>query len=250
MTVQATLRVAENVQDETLCAAILNQLELPVLLVEADTSVSYANAAAKAIIEQLQEDGRRPYTKIAGAVGLSEAAVRQRVQQMIDAGVMQIVAVTDPLTLGFRRMAMVGVKVDGDMRAVADTLAAVPEIDYVVITAGSFEGERLRGRVLTGGGDWTVRRADGVVDLDLRITLEAPDGAPAGPRPGADHRGRAASAQRRRRHRPLPAAPRRHRHPHLHHRHHPRHEELAAARESGKRVLRRAAALEDPGASR
>jgi Lrp/AsnC family transcriptional regulator for asnA, asnC and gidA len=95
--------------------------------------------AAKAIIEQLQEDGRRPYTKIASAVGLSEAAVRMRVQQMIDAGVMQIVAVTDPLTLGFRRMAMVGVKVDGDMRAVADTLAAVPEIDYVVITAGSFD---------------------------------------------------------------------------------------------------------------
>ncbi|HEY3142114.1 MAG TPA: Lrp/AsnC family transcriptional regulator [Acidimicrobiales bacterium] len=97
------------------------------------------DAAAKAIIEQLQEDGRRPYTKIAEAVGLSEAAVRQRVQQMVDAGVLQIVAVTDPLTLGFHRMAMVGLKVDGDLRAVADTLATVPEIDYVVVTAGSFD---------------------------------------------------------------------------------------------------------------
>jgi Lrp/AsnC family transcriptional regulator for asnA, asnC and gidA len=80
---------------------------------------------AKAIIEQLQEDGRRPYTRIGAAVGLSEAAVRQRVQQMIDAGVLQIVAVTDPLTLGFRRMAMIGVKTEGDLRAVADTLAAI-----------------------------------------------------------------------------------------------------------------------------
>ena len=95
--------------------------------------------AAKAIIEQLQEDGRRPYTRIAEAVGLSEAAVRQRVQQMVEAGVMQIVAVTDPLTLGFHRMAMVGLKVDGDLRGVADELASVPAIDYVVVTAGSFD---------------------------------------------------------------------------------------------------------------
>jgi Lrp/AsnC family transcriptional regulator, regulator for asnA, asnC and gidA len=95
--------------------------------------------AAKAIIEQLQEDGRRPYTRIAEAVGLSEAAVRQRVQQMIDAGVLQVVAVTDPLTLGFHRMAMVGLRVDGDLRSVAEVLSSVPEIDYVVLTAGRFD---------------------------------------------------------------------------------------------------------------
>ena len=63
---------------------------------------------SKAIIEQLQEDGRRPYAAIGKAVGLSEAAVRQRVQRLLDAGVMQIVAVTDPLQVGFRRQAMIG----------------------------------------------------------------------------------------------------------------------------------------------
>jgi Lrp/AsnC family transcriptional regulator for asnA, asnC and gidA len=94
---------------------------------------------AKAIIEQLQEDGRRPYTQIAKAVGLSETAVRQRVQQLIEAGVMQIVAVTDPLMVGFRRMAMVGVRAEGDLQELADTFAAIPELDYVVITAGSFD---------------------------------------------------------------------------------------------------------------
>jgi Lrp/AsnC family transcriptional regulator for asnA, asnC and gidA len=93
----------------------------------------------KAIIEQLQEDGRRPYTKIAQAVGLSEAAVRQRVQQLVDDGTLQIVAVTDPLRLGFRRMAMIGLRVDGDIRRVAEKLADVPEIDYLVVTAGSFD---------------------------------------------------------------------------------------------------------------
>ncbi len=50
---------------------------------------------SKQIIEQLQEDGRRPYAAIGKAVGLSEAAVRQRVQRLLDNGVMQIVAVTD-----------------------------------------------------------------------------------------------------------------------------------------------------------
>ncbi|SFL14648.1 Lrp/AsnC family transcriptional regulator [Geodermatophilus ruber] len=94
---------------------------------------------SRAIIEQLQEDGRRPYARIATAVGLSEAAVRQRVQRLVDAGVMQIVAVTDPLHPGFSRQAMVGVRTSGDVRAVADTLAALPEVDDVVITSGSLD---------------------------------------------------------------------------------------------------------------
>ena len=94
---------------------------------------------SKAIIEQLQQDGRRPYAAIAKAVGLSEAAVRQRVQRLLDAKVMDIVAVTDPTTLGFLRWAMVGLRVEGDLQVVADQLAALPEVDYVVITAGSFD---------------------------------------------------------------------------------------------------------------
>ena len=94
---------------------------------------------SKLIIEQLQVDGRQSYAAIGKAVGLSEAAVRQRVQRLQEAGVMQIVAVTDPLTLGFRRQAMIGLKSDGDLEKVADDLASMEEIDYVVITAGSFD---------------------------------------------------------------------------------------------------------------
>ena len=93
----------------------------------------------KAIVEQLQQDGRRSYATIARAVGLSEAAVRQRVARLQETGVIQVVAVTDPLQLGFRRQAMVGVRADGDVVAVADALAEMPEIDYLVITAGSFD---------------------------------------------------------------------------------------------------------------
>jgi Lrp/AsnC family transcriptional regulator, regulator for asnA, asnC and gidA len=94
---------------------------------------------SKRIIEQLQEDGRRSYAAIGKVVGLSEAAVRQRVQRLVDGGVMQIVAVTDPLTLGFRRQTMIGIKCSGDLGRVADHLAGLHEIDYVVITSGSFD---------------------------------------------------------------------------------------------------------------
>ena len=97
------------------------------------------DATSKAIIEQLQDDGRRPYAAIGKAVGLSEAAVRQRVQRLIDNGVMQIVAVTDPLEVGFARQAMIGIRVEGPVGAVADELAGMAEIDYVVVTAGSFD---------------------------------------------------------------------------------------------------------------
>jgi Lrp/AsnC family transcriptional regulator, regulator for asnA, asnC and gidA len=94
---------------------------------------------SKQIIEQLQQDGRRSYASIAQAVGLSEAAVRQRVQRLIDAGAMQIVAVTDPMTLGFRRQTMIGIRCSGELEQVAEQLAAMHKIDYVVITAGSFD---------------------------------------------------------------------------------------------------------------
>jgi Lrp/AsnC family transcriptional regulator, regulator for asnA, asnC and gidA len=94
---------------------------------------------SKAIIEQLQQDGRRPYATIGKAVGLSEAAVRQRVQRLLESGVMQIVAVTDPLTVGFPRAAMIGIRVEGDMEIVADKLESMAEVDYVVITAGTYD---------------------------------------------------------------------------------------------------------------
>ncbi|HEV2427664.1 MAG TPA: Lrp/AsnC family transcriptional regulator [Acidimicrobiales bacterium] len=91
------------------------------------------------IISLLQVDGRRAYGAIADEVGLSEAAVRRRVQRLRDNGVMQIVAITDPLQLGYGREALVGIRVHGDVRLVADRVAAIEEANYVVMTAGSFD---------------------------------------------------------------------------------------------------------------
>lgn len=105
---------------------------------EAGTNGS-VDPVAKAIIEQLQEDGRRSYASIGKAVGLSEAAVRQRVQKLIDNGVMQIVAVTDPMQLGFSRQAMLGIKASDDVLAVSDRVAAFQQVDYCLVSAGSFD---------------------------------------------------------------------------------------------------------------
>ena len=94
----------------------------------------------KRIIEHLQEDGRRPYTQIAADLGVSEAAVRARTNRLVERGILQIVGVTDPLKLGFHQMAMVGVRCERDrLVEVAEAVAEMPEVDYVVITAGSFD---------------------------------------------------------------------------------------------------------------
>jgi Lrp/AsnC family transcriptional regulator for asnA, asnC and gidA len=93
----------------------------------------------RAIIEHLQIDGRLPYTRLGAAVGLSEAAVRQRVQRLIDSGVMQVVAVTDPLSLGLGRMAMIGVRCEGDLEVIASKVQALEEVAYLVMIAGSFD---------------------------------------------------------------------------------------------------------------
>jgi Lrp/AsnC family transcriptional regulator for asnA, asnC and gidA len=103
------------------------------------SATSLLDQANRSIIEALQQDGRRPYGAIADEVGLSEAAVRRRVQRLRENGVIQIVAVTDPLQLGFNRQAMVGIRVEGDARQVATNVAALDEVDYVVMCAGSFD---------------------------------------------------------------------------------------------------------------
>ena len=131
---------------------------------------------SKLIIEQLQDDGRRSYSEIGKAVGLSEAAVRQRVQKLTEKGVMQIVAVTDPMTLGFNRQAMIGIRTSGDARIVADRLSAIQSVEYVVLTAGSFD---IMVEVVCRDDDGllellngTIRLIPGVVDTEVFTYLQ------------------------------------------------------------------------------
>jgi len=110
-------------------------------MVETNRSVTSTTLddVSKAIIARLQTDGRAAYSAIARDIGLSEAAVRQRVQRLLDSDVLQIVAVTDPAQVGFDRQAMIGVRVKGDLTPVQEALSTLPEVAYVVLTAGRFD---------------------------------------------------------------------------------------------------------------
>src|SRR5260370_213898 len=92
------------------------------------------------IIEALQLDGRRPFTKLAAELGISEASVRQRVANLINTHVMQIVAVTNPVKLGFSLASMIGIRVSGDrLLEVANEISAFEEVIYLIICAGSID---------------------------------------------------------------------------------------------------------------
>jgi len=130
----------------------------------------------KRIIEHLQQDGRRPFTQIASDLGVSEAAVRARTNRLVERGVLQVVGVTDPLRLGFQQMAMIGIRCDRDMLIdVSEKIAEMPEVDYVVITAGTYdllietvcEDNEALLRFLAE----KLRRIDGVRDTETFVYL-------------------------------------------------------------------------------
>jgi Lrp/AsnC family transcriptional regulator for asnA, asnC and gidA len=139
------------------------------------TRVTALDEVSKQLVEELQRDGRRSYAALAETVGLSEAAVRQRVRRLLDENVMQIVAVTDPLTVGFTRQALVGIRAEGNLRDIADKLAGLPELEYVVVCAGSFdilvelvcEDDEHLLRVL----DDSVRSIEGVREAETFVYL-------------------------------------------------------------------------------
>jgi len=96
------------------------------------------DALDQGIIEALQQNGREPFRRIAGRLGVSEATVRARYTRLAADDILQVVAVTNPLGLGFEQ-ALVGVKSTTAPQPIADEIASWPEADYVVVTAGQYD---------------------------------------------------------------------------------------------------------------
>ncbi|MCZ7462210.1 Lrp/AsnC family transcriptional regulator [Streptomyces sp. WMMC940] len=124
----------------------------------------------RAILRELQTDGRIPYADLGPKVGLSPSAARQRLQRLIDTKAVQVVGVTDPMAMGGQAMAMLGIRVDGDPRAVADALSSRDEVVYAVLTAGHYA---LFAEVVSPGPadlldfvNDTVRLIEGVAGVD------------------------------------------------------------------------------------
>jgi Lrp/AsnC family transcriptional regulator, regulator for asnA, asnC and gidA len=105
---------------------------------EPTLTTTRVDATDKHLISLLQTNGRASYSDLARQVGLSEASVRKRVHELRRREVIQIVAVTDPLQLGFAHEALLAVHALPHPEVLADRLAAIDEVDFVVLVAGRY----------------------------------------------------------------------------------------------------------------
>lgn len=93
----------------------------------------------RVLLTALQKDGRIGYAELGELVGLTAGGARKRFKRLQDRGILQIVGVTDPLRLGYRSMAMVGIVADGDVEAIAEALNDIEDVVYVVLAAGRYD---------------------------------------------------------------------------------------------------------------
>ena len=131
------------------------------------------------IITALQIDGRTNFAELANGIDLSQAAIRLRVNRLLETGVFEIVAITDPLSIGFSVQAMVGLTVDGDIETLSSEIGAREYAVYVVLTAGRFD---MLVEVLCADNDHLLevlsdlRALDGVSSVEahtyLRLTKQ------------------------------------------------------------------------------
>jgi Lrp/AsnC family transcriptional regulator for asnA, asnC and gidA len=131
----------------------------------------------RGIIAALQAEGRRPYSRVAADLGVSESVVRYRVARLEEAGLLQIVGIADPLRLGFDHMALIGLKTrPGTVRAVCEAVTAFPETSYVANTAGSFDA--IVEVICRDTGHFTellqerLHHVDGVLSAETFFVLE------------------------------------------------------------------------------
>jgi Lrp/AsnC family transcriptional regulator for asnA, asnC and gidA len=92
------------------------------------------------IMESLREDGRIAFAQIAEQLNVSPGMIRMRYNRMVEMGFLKVVAITNPLRMGYEAMAMIGIRTDGKkMLEVADKIAAFDEVVYLIVTSGRFD---------------------------------------------------------------------------------------------------------------
>ena len=92
------------------------------------------------IIDALQKDGRVAFAQIAGQLGVSPGMIRLRYNRLVEQGVLKVVAITNPLHMGFKTMAIIGIRVDGSkLLAVAEQISRLEEVIYLVVSSGRFD---------------------------------------------------------------------------------------------------------------
>lgn len=92
------------------------------------------------ILQALRRDGRVAFAQIAGQLGVSPGMIRQRYNRLVEQGILKVIAITNPLQMGYKTMAMIGIRVDGSkLLEVAEKISALEEVIYMVICSGRFD---------------------------------------------------------------------------------------------------------------
>lgn len=92
------------------------------------------------IIEAMRKDGREAFAQIAEQLNVSPGMIRQRYNRLVELGYLKVVAVTNPLMMGLRTMALIGIHTDGHkLLQVAEKIAKLEEVVYLVIVSGRYD---------------------------------------------------------------------------------------------------------------
>lgn len=92
------------------------------------------------IIAALRQDGRVPFAQIAEQLNVSPGMIRMRYNRLIETGVLKIVAISNPLRMGYNTMALIGIRAEGQrLMEIADKIAALEEVIYLIVTSGSYD---------------------------------------------------------------------------------------------------------------
>lgn len=94
----------------------------------------------RAVMDAMQKDGRASFAQVAESLGVSAGMIRLRYNRLVDMGILKVVAISNPMKMGFKSMAMIGIRVDGSrMLEVAERISKLEEVIYLVVTSGRFD---------------------------------------------------------------------------------------------------------------
>ncbi len=106
----------------------------------ANNPLSNLDEIDQQIMEALRKDGRTPFAQIAEQLGVSPGMIRMRFNRLVEMELLKVVAITNPLRMGYEAMAMIGIRTDGKkMIEVAEQVAKLDEVVYLIVTSGRFD---------------------------------------------------------------------------------------------------------------
>jgi Lrp/AsnC family transcriptional regulator for asnA, asnC and gidA len=94
----------------------------------------------RSIIEAMRKDGRVAFSQIAGQLDVSPGMIRLRYNRLVETGILKVAAISNPLRMGFKTMALIGIRVDvSRLSEIAEKISQLDEVIYLIITSGRYD---------------------------------------------------------------------------------------------------------------